>query len=140
MLVHRTLFDERKCDIILLISVNMYKSSILILFNLPVSVVAFSGASSSIVGSALKECCNNVVIFRSGDIVQGLSSVILSSSNGILEVQSITPMDVNSDNNPALETAGQGFFLVYVVFSLFAGGKEFLTRLQTWAANKKRYK
>jgi hypothetical protein len=110
-------------------------------FIFPVLVGAFSvGTSSSILESPLKECCNNAVIFRSGDIVEGLSSVIISSSDGILEVQSVAPMDVNSDKNPTLETAGQGLFLVYVVFSLLAGGKELLTRLQAWSGNKKSYK
>lgn len=112
----------------------MYKTHTLLLFILPVSAVAFGSPMLSELKSSLKD---NAVIFGSGDIVEGLTSVMINSNDGILEVQTNTVMDTDHNSIPALDTAGQGFFLVYVVFSLLAGAKELLTRIRAWSVNIK---
>jgi hypothetical protein len=117
----------------------MYKTHKLILFILPVSVVAFSVGAGSPMPSELKSSLkdNAFFIFGSGDIVEGLTSIMINNNDGILEVQTNTMKDTEHNSIPALDTAGQGFFLVYVVFSLLAGAKELLTRIRAWSVNKK---
>ena len=75
---------------------------------------------------------------QSRDIMQVLNSMSISDEAvSTIGVSSSVQRQENGDISPASKTAGEGFILVYVVFSLLAGAKEFASRFKRWNENRK---
>lgn len=66
-------------------------------------------------------------------------SSLMTSDNLVESIE--TPVIVRQeykDMSDAQESAGKGFILVYVGFSLLAGVKEFATRFNKWRKNREK--
>jgi len=75
---------------------------------------------------------------QSRDIMQVLNSMSISDDAvSTIEVSSGVERQEYANMNQASKKAGEGFILVYVVFSLLAGVKEFASRFRRWNENRK---
>lgn len=73
---------------------------------------------------------------QSRDIMQVLNSMSISDE-AVSTIGVSSSVQRQEDMSPASKTAGEGFILVYVVFSLLAGVKEFASRFKKWNENRK---
>jgi hypothetical protein len=73
---------------------------------------------------------------QSRDIMQVLNSMSISDE-AVSTIGVSSSVQRQEDMSPASKTAGEGFILVYVVFSLLAGVKEFALRFKKWNENRK---
>jgi hypothetical protein len=74
---------------------------------------------------------------KSFNIIPGLNSISISEEViATIEVSSNEQRQEYSDLAPASKKAGEVFILIYVVFSLLAGVKEFATRFKKRMENR----
>ena len=75
-------------------------------------------------------------ISQTTQLSSSIQTNIVKSSHLLAANTPMGDLPENSSINPTLSTFGQYFFLLYVVVSLLAGGKEVLGRIGTWLKKK----
>ena len=84
-----------------------------------------------------KQFSQSLAMEKSFNIIPGLNSISISEEViATIEVSSNEQRQEYSDLAPASKKAGEVFILIYVVFSLLAGVKEFATRFKKRMENR----